>query len=77
MTTPRISSPMPAPSADGVAPVRRTIRVRATVEHAFDVFTAGIDRWWRASWRALERDRELRLRHAEQPARKPTRVRPA
>jgi len=26
--------------------VRKTIRVRADVAHAFDVFTTGIDRWW-------------------------------
>ncbi|MBS0393267.1 MAG: SRPBCC family protein [Proteobacteria bacterium] len=29
-----------------IAPVRKTIRVATTPEHAFEVFTAGIDRWW-------------------------------
>ena len=29
-----------------VAPVRKTITVRASAEHAFRVFTDGIDRWW-------------------------------
>jgi uncharacterized protein YndB with AHSA1/START domain len=29
-----------------VAPVRKSVIVRATPEHAFDVFTAKIDRWW-------------------------------
>ena len=29
-----------------IAPVRKTIRVKAPVAHAFDVFTAGLTRWW-------------------------------
>jgi uncharacterized protein YndB with AHSA1/START domain len=29
-----------------IAPVKKTILVQATPQHAFDVFTAGIDRWW-------------------------------
>jgi len=29
-----------------IAPVRKTIRVRAPIAHAFDVFTAGLTRWW-------------------------------
>jgi hypothetical protein len=29
-----------------IAPVRKSIVVQATAEKAFDVFTAGIDRWW-------------------------------
>jgi uncharacterized protein YndB with AHSA1/START domain len=29
-----------------IAPVRKTVVVEATPEKAFDVFTAGIDRWW-------------------------------
>lgn len=29
-----------------VAPVRKSITVRASVERAFDVFTADIDSWW-------------------------------
>ena len=28
------------------APVRKSISVKASAEHAFEVFTAGIDRWW-------------------------------
>ena len=29
-----------------VAPVRKSIRVKATPERAFDVFTRGMSRWW-------------------------------
>jgi uncharacterized protein YndB with AHSA1/START domain len=29
-----------------IAPVRKSIVVQATPQKAFDVFTAGIDRWW-------------------------------
>ena len=29
-----------------IAPVRKTVIVEATNQRAFDVFTAGIDRWW-------------------------------
>jgi hypothetical protein len=29
-----------------IAPVRKTLIVEATPERAFEVFTAGIDRWW-------------------------------
>jgi uncharacterized protein YndB with AHSA1/START domain len=29
-----------------IAPVRKTIRVKAPIEHAFDVFTSGLTRWW-------------------------------
>jgi hypothetical protein len=29
-----------------IAPVRKTLVVEATPERAFEVFTAGIDRWW-------------------------------
>jgi uncharacterized protein YndB with AHSA1/START domain len=29
-----------------IAPVRKTLVVAATRERAFEVFTAGIDRWW-------------------------------
>jgi uncharacterized protein YndB with AHSA1/START domain len=29
-----------------IAPVRKNIRVSANQAHAFDVFTAGIGRWW-------------------------------
>ena len=28
------------------APVRKTITVKATAEHAFQVFTEGFDTWW-------------------------------
>ncbi|MFZ0519680.1 MAG: SRPBCC family protein [Candidatus Acidiferrales bacterium] len=28
------------------APVRKSITVKASAEHAFEVFTAGFDRWW-------------------------------
>jgi uncharacterized protein YndB with AHSA1/START domain len=46
MTPERIAHPDPTLSAPAIAPVRKTIRVHADVAHAFDVFTAGIDRWW-------------------------------
>ena len=29
-----------------VAPVRKSITVKATVEHAFKVYTDGYDTWW-------------------------------
>jgi uncharacterized protein YndB with AHSA1/START domain len=29
-----------------IAPVRKTVVVQATTDKAFEVFTAGIDRWW-------------------------------
>jgi uncharacterized protein YndB with AHSA1/START domain len=29
-----------------IAPVRKSIRVNASQAHAFEVFTAGLDRWW-------------------------------
>ena len=29
-----------------IAPVRKTVRVKAPVAHAFDVFTGGLTRWW-------------------------------
>lgn len=29
-----------------IAPVRKSIRVAAPIAHAFEVFTAGIGRWW-------------------------------
>ena len=29
-----------------IAPVRKSIRVKAPPAHAFDVFTAGLTRWW-------------------------------
>ena len=29
-----------------IAPVRKTVSVRAPIEHAFEVFTSGLTRWW-------------------------------
>jgi uncharacterized protein YndB with AHSA1/START domain len=29
-----------------IAPVRKSVRVMASQAHAFEVFTAGLDRWW-------------------------------
>jgi hypothetical protein len=29
-----------------IAPVRKSIRVNSSQSHAFEVFTAGIGRWW-------------------------------
>jgi Activator of Hsp90 ATPase homolog 1-like protein len=29
-----------------IAPVRKTVLVQASPQHAFEVFTTGIDRWW-------------------------------
>ena len=29
-----------------IAPVRRSVLVKAPLDHAFDVFTAGLGRWW-------------------------------
>jgi uncharacterized protein YndB with AHSA1/START domain len=36
------------------APVRKTVRVNASPEHAFDVFSRGITRWWPASHTPLK-----------------------
>jgi uncharacterized protein YndB with AHSA1/START domain len=32
--------------AAAIAPVRKSIRVRASQVNAFEVFTSGLDRWW-------------------------------
>ena len=29
-----------------IAPVRKSIRVNASRDHAFEVFTSGLGRWW-------------------------------
>jgi uncharacterized protein YndB with AHSA1/START domain len=29
-----------------IAPVRKSVRVNATQQHAFEVFTSGLGRWW-------------------------------
>ena len=29
-----------------IAPVRKSLRVKAAPEHAFEVFTSGLGRWW-------------------------------
>jgi uncharacterized protein YndB with AHSA1/START domain len=29
-----------------IAPVRKIVRVKAPIAHAFDVFTSGLSRWW-------------------------------
>src|SRR3974390_2036305 len=29
-----------------IAPVRKTVSVKAPIEHAFEVFTSGLTRWW-------------------------------
>ena len=29
-----------------IAPVRKTLRVKAGQAHAFEVFTSGLGRWW-------------------------------
>lgn len=29
-----------------IEPVRKTVRVQAPIDHAFEVFTAGLGRWW-------------------------------
>jgi uncharacterized protein YndB with AHSA1/START domain len=37
---------MSTPKTITIAPVTKTLVVAAAQQHAFDVFTAGIDRWW-------------------------------
>ena len=37
---------MSTPKTIAIAPVTKTLVVAASQQHAFDVFTAGIDRWW-------------------------------
>jgi uncharacterized protein YndB with AHSA1/START domain len=39
------ANPVP-PDAAAIAPVRKSIRVRASQSRAFEVFTEGLDRWW-------------------------------
>ena len=49
MTPPRnpTAATSTSPTApEAVAPVLKTITVNATLAHAFQVFTDGIDRWW-------------------------------
>src|SRR6202047_5156702 len=29
-----------------IPPVRKTVRVKAPIAHAFEVFTSGLTRWW-------------------------------
>src|ERR1700731_1692545 len=29
-----------------IAPVRKTVHVKAPIAHAFEVFTSGLTRWW-------------------------------
>ena len=42
-----------------IAPVRKTVRVKAPIAHAFEVFTSGLTRWWpHDSRRRQEADRE-------------------
>jgi uncharacterized protein YndB with AHSA1/START domain len=45
-------------------PIRREIRVRCSVEHAFAVFTDRLDMWWPAGHRRFPRSR-LRLEGRE------------
>ena len=37
---------MSTPKTIAIAPVKKTLLVAASQQRAFDVFTAGIDRWW-------------------------------
>jgi uncharacterized protein YndB with AHSA1/START domain len=55
MTKPAVKNPTTEPAtaqttspadAAALAPVRKSIRVRASQANAFKVFTAGLDRWW-------------------------------
>jgi uncharacterized protein YndB with AHSA1/START domain len=34
------------PATPAIEPVRKTVRVKAPAAHAFEVFTAGLARWW-------------------------------
>ena len=34
------------PEGAAIAPVRKSIRIKAGQAHAFEVFTSGLDRWW-------------------------------
>lgn len=51
MTNTAARNPIPAPitpptETGTIAPVCKSIRVRASQAHAFEVFTEGLDRWW-------------------------------
>src|SRR5215475_7691028 len=37
---------MTTTSTETTAPVRKSVTVKASVQHAFDIFTAGYDTWW-------------------------------
>ena len=37
---------MTATIAVAIAPVRKSVRVKAPIDHAFEVFTTGLTRWW-------------------------------
>lgn len=43
--------------ANVAAPIRKTVRVEATPEHAFEVFTRRIGRWWPPDYGLLSRPR--------------------
>lgn len=48
---------MPRENGGGLAPVRKAVRVKASVEAAFRLFTAGINDWWPlASHSVCEKD---------------------
>jgi uncharacterized protein YndB with AHSA1/START domain len=36
-------------TTNAIAPVRKSIRVKAPMAHAFEVFTVGLTRWWPAN----------------------------
>jgi hypothetical protein len=33
-------------TATAIAPVQKTVRVKAPIAHTFEVFTNGLARWW-------------------------------
>jgi uncharacterized protein YndB with AHSA1/START domain len=45
----------PQPHAETLDPVRTTVTVEASLEHAFKVFTDGFDRWWPRSHHIAEK----------------------
>lgn len=51
------------------APVRKSLFVNATQDHAFEVFTAGMGRWWPKSHKLTEADLDQQIIEPKQDGR--------
>jgi hypothetical protein len=50
-----------AMSGTGIEPVVKSLLVRTSAERAFDVFTAGIDRWWPRATHSVSREQAIQV----------------